>query len=145
MSGNQNSGRWRKPVREHIAAGTYRRDRHGAPPHEANVVDEDFESIEPPTHLSASSGTVWRCLQLQYRIMDYASLLLLKSACESLDQAETARQALVEHGQTFSENGIPRPRPEVRIQRDAMRAFAATLKSLALDTNVIRRLMSGGE
>lgn len=143
MAGNSKSGRWRKPVRDHVVNGTYRPGRHGPLPETEPADPAEAVEIYPPDYLTPASQLVWRCLQVQYGIEDHASLMLLETACKAHDQAEAARKALATHGLTFTENNIPRPRPEVRIERDALRTFAAMLKQLGLDTNLLRRLMKG--
>jgi phage terminase small subunit len=61
-------------------------------------------------------------------------LHLLKLACEALDRAEEARQALATHGTTYLDRfHAPRLRPEVGIERDSRLAFARLCRELDLD------------
>lgn len=59
---------------------------------------------------------------------------LLTLAAQAWDRAEEAREALAEHGTTYTDRfGQPRARPEVAIERDARLAFARLLRELDLD------------
>ncbi|MFN7315261.1 MAG: P27 family phage terminase small subunit [Phycisphaerae bacterium] len=61
-------------------------------------------------------------------------LHLLAMACEALDRAAAAREAIAEHGPVFTDRyGQPRARPEVQIERDSRIAFARLLRELGLD------------
>jgi P27 family predicted phage terminase small subunit len=64
-------------------------------------------------------------------------LRVLEAACGAWDRMVEARQAVAEHGLTFtSKDGDPRPRPEVAIERDARIAFARLVRDLGLDTPI---------
>jgi phage terminase small subunit len=61
-------------------------------------------------------------------------LRLLALAGESWDRCCQAREALAEHGLTFTDRfGRPCARPEVAIERDSRTAFARLLRELDLD------------
>lgn len=91
-------------------------------------------TITVPSHLSAASQAYWTATQATFGIVDDSGLKLLTMACECLDSAELARLAVAQHGQTFVDRlGNVRPRPEVRIQRDAMLGFKALVRELRLD------------
>jgi P27 family predicted phage terminase small subunit len=62
-------------------------------------------------------------------------LKLLTLAAEAWDRCQQARQALADHGLTYSAaNGDPRARPEVAIERDSRLAFARLVRELGLDS-----------
>src|SRR5260370_2513728 len=62
-------------------------------------------------------------------------LHLLRLACDALDRAEQARQALATLGTIYLDRfNAPHPRPEVAIERDSRIAFARLCRELALDT-----------
>ncbi len=64
-------------------------------------------------------------------------LHLLALACQALDRAEDAREAIATHGTTFEDRfGSPRARPEVAIERDARVAFARLVRELDLDADL---------
>jgi len=59
---------------------------------------------------------------------------LLTLAAESWDRGTQAREAIAEHGLTFSDrHGAVRARPEVAIERDSRIAFARLIRELSLD------------
>jgi phage terminase small subunit len=67
-------------------------------------------------------------------VLESHHLHLLVLACEALDRAAQAREAIAEHGPVFVDRyGQPRARPEVQIERDSRIAFARLLRELALD------------
>lgn len=97
--------------------------RHATPP-----------KLPAPDHLTDASKAFWESVQVNYSINDAPGVKLLTLAAESLQEAERARLALVQHGQTYTDRfGAPRPRPEVTIQRNSMLTFARLVKELRLD------------
>jgi P27 family predicted phage terminase small subunit len=90
----------------------------------------------PPDHLSPEMKTWWTSATCE-RDLDHHHLRLLEAACGAWDRMVEARQAVAEHGLTFtSKDGDPRPRPEVAIERDARIAFARIVKELDLDPSL---------
>lgn len=71
-------------------------------------------------------------------VRDYAlephHVRLLTLAGEAWDRSEVARQAIAEHGMTYTDRfGSPKARPEVEIKRQAEITFARLLRELCLD------------
>jgi len=61
---------------------------------------------------------------------------LLTLAAESWDRCTQAREALAEHGLTYTDRfDQPRARPEVAVERDSRIAFARLVRELALDVD----------
>jgi phage terminase small subunit len=55
-------------------------------------------------------------------------------AGEAWDRATQAREALAEHGLTYTDRyGGPKARPEVAIERDSRIGFARLLRELGID------------
>lgn len=91
-------------------------------------------SIPAPGHLTGTTKAFWEHVQQTYGICDQTGLRLLQGACEQLDVAEAARLAIAKSGQVFTDRlGNVRPRPEVKIQKDAMLTFRALMRELRLD------------
>lgn len=87
----------------------------------------------PPRHLRPATKKWWRRVVGDYSLEDH-HLKLLQAACESWDRLTQAREALAEHGLTFTDRfHQPRARPEVAIERDSRVSFARMLRELALD------------
>lgn len=88
----------------------------------------------PPPHLSPDSADWWREVTRDYELCGH-HLHLLRLACEALDRAAQARQALHDHGAvTFIDpKGTIRAHPAVAIERDARIGFARLVRELDLD------------
>lgn len=88
---------------------------------------------DPPAHLRPASAAWFASVVGEFALEDH-HLHLLTLACESLDRAADAREALAKHGTTFVDRyGQPRARPEVAIARDSSIQFARLLRELGLD------------
>lgn len=88
---------------------------------------------EPPSHLRPESSAWFREVVSEFDLESH-HLHLLVLACESLDRAAQAREALTKHGITFVDRyNQVRARPEVQIERDSRVAFARLLRELGLD------------
>src|SRR5690606_25004490 len=75
----------------------------------------------------------WKGVVEDY-MLDAHHLHLLALACSAWDRCEQARQAIAEHGPTFTDDrGNVRARPEVGIEKDARIAFARLVRELDLD------------
>jgi phage terminase small subunit len=87
----------------------------------------------PPDHLSKPAQRWWSSVLSDYSL-DPHHVHLLTLAAESFDRCVEARQALAEHGATFTDRfGQPKARPEVAIERDSRIAFARLVRELDLD------------
>jgi phage terminase small subunit len=130
------SGGWnRRPQAEHVARGTYRRDRHGplaVASSSAVLVPVPFRGPAPeaPAGLSPESTALWRELVIAFDGWTVGDLALLKLALEALDDAQAARAQLAAQGLVIG----TRAHPAVRIARAA--------ESSAL--NIFRHLGIGG-
>ena|SRR5205809_732263 len=88
---------------------------------------------KPPAHLKKASRDWWAKVNSDYSLEDHHRRLLTL-ACESWERAQQARQAIEEHGLTFTDKaGQPRARPEVAIERDSRVVFARLLRELDLE------------
>ena len=86
-----------------------------------------------PKHLRQNTARWWREVHKSYQLDQHHSRLL-QLAAEAWDRAEQSREALAEHGLTYSDRfGKPLARPEVAIERDARIAFARLVRELDLD------------
>ncbi|SRR6266536_3059562 len=87
-----------------------------------------------PPHLSDISRRWWHAVTAEYALEPH-HIHLLRLACEALDRAEEARQALATNGTTYLDRfNAPRLRPEVAIERDSRLAFARLCRELDLGT-----------
>lgn len=91
--------------------------------------------LDPPEHLSADMKAWWRVVIEGYDL-DRHHLHLLEAACGAWDRMVQARAALAELGLTYQDqNGCPKPRPEVTIEKDSRIAFARLVRELDLDVD----------
>src|SRR4051794_2172435 len=82
---------------------------------------------QPPDHLRPATRKWFASVVENYELEPH-HLRLLQLAGEAWDRAEQAREALEEHGLTFTDRfDCPRARPEVAIERDSRIAFARLL------------------
>ncbi len=89
-----------------------------------------------PSHLTAATKRWWKSVLANYALGDH-HLHLLRLACDALDRAEQARQALATLGTIYLDRFNARhPRPEVAIERDSRIAFARLCRELDLDTEM---------
>lgn len=95
----------------------------------------DSERPEPPVHLRPETAAWWRTVLEDFDLEEH-HLRLLRLACECWDRGQEAREALAQHGTTYTDRfGQPRARPEVAIERDARISFARLIRELALDVD----------
>ena len=93
----------------------------------------DLRRRVAPGHLSKDSAGWWRSVVREFEIDD-SQMKLLTLAAESWDMSRKAYKTLAKQGFTFGDkHKQPRERPEVRIYKDALSAFARLLKQLQLD------------
>jgi phage terminase small subunit len=92
---------------------------------------QDFP--EPPPYLRPETAAWWSALLAEFSLEGH-HIRLLRLACEAWDRGQQAREALAQHGTTYTDRfGQPRARPEVAIERDARISFARLMRELALD------------
>jgi phage terminase small subunit len=93
----------------------------------------------PPKHLSRSSKQLWRDLTTEYSLDDAAGLRILRSALESLDRAEAAREAIARDGLLIKDRwGQDKVNPLCAVERDARSSFLHAMKALSLDLEPLR-------
>ena len=86
-----------------------------------------------PQHLRGPTRAWWRAVVAEYELDEHHERLL-SLAAGAWDRCEQAREALGEHGLTFTDrHGGVKPRPEVAIERDSRIAFARLIRELDLD------------
>lgn len=86
-----------------------------------------------PKHLKAATRRWWDAVVADFELQPH-HLRLLRLACEAWDTGQAAREALAEHGLTYTDRfGAPRARPEVAIERDSRISFARLTRELGLD------------
>ena len=87
----------------------------------------------PPQHLKPATRRWWTSVVTDWGLEAH-HIRLLTLAGEAWDRCTEAREALAEHGLTFTDRfGCPKPRPECAIERDSRLAFARMIRELALD------------
>jgi phage terminase small subunit len=89
-------------------------------------------AVKAPTHLRKPTQVWWEGVNAEYALEPH-HLKLLTLAAESWDRATLAREAITEHGLTYTDRfGSPRKRPEVSIAEGATIAFARLYRELDL-------------
>jgi phage terminase small subunit len=100
---------------------------------------------DPPSHLSTPSKAWFRKIVAAYEL-DTHHVELLRLASEALDRAEEARAALRENGLTYVDRfGMPKPRPEIFIERASTITFARLVRELGLDKAHLPDSLRSGE
>jgi len=90
-------------------------------------------TIKPPNHLRPETKKWFSCVLEEYELEAH-HIKLLTLCCESWDRATMAREAIAEHGLTYTDRfGSPRKRPEVSVAESATIAFARLTRELDLD------------
>ena len=89
--------------------------------------------MKPPKHLKPATAEWFAVVMRDYSLEDH-HIRLLTLAGEAWDRGQEAREAIAEHGLTFTDRfKAPHARPEIAIERDARIAFARLLRELCLD------------
>jgi hypothetical protein len=89
-----------------------------------------MKSDHTPDHLGPPEAELFDRIKAEYAIQDAAGLELLTSACESRGRARRCRELIDAQGE-LTEKG--RPHALLAAERDARRAFVATIRELGLD------------
>jgi P27 family predicted phage terminase small subunit len=91
--------------------------------------------LTAPSHLRKETKA-WFLNVLQEFELEEHHVKLLTLAAESWDRATLAREAIAEHGLTYTDRfSSPRKRPEVSIAESATIAFARLARELDLDVD----------
>jgi len=86
-----------------------------------------------PKHLRPAMKTWWTSVVRNFQLEDHHRLLLT-AACEALDRAEQAREAILHDGPYFSDrHGAIKPHPGLQTERDSKALFARFVRELDLD------------
>lgn len=94
---------------------------------------KDKSTYKPPGHLRAETAKWFTKLCDEYVFEDH-HVRLLTLIAETWDRGQTAREIIERDGMTFVDRfGTPRPRPEVKIEKDCSIAFARLLREMNLD------------
>jgi phage terminase small subunit len=87
-----------------------------------------------PKHLRPPTRRWFQSVLEDYALEQH-HVRLLTAAAECWDRLLGAREAIDQHGTTYTDRfGCPRARPEVAIERDCRISFARLLRELDLDT-----------
>src|SRR5690606_6486090 len=84
-------------------------------------------------HLAPATRRWWASVYSDYQLESH-HVRLLTLAAEAWDRTVAAREAIEQHGLTYTDRfGAPKARPEVAVERDSRIAFARLLRELDLD------------
>lgn len=122
----------RKPLTEHLRAGTFRHDRHAAlvrPPRTTSAP-------RAPMGLSREARKLWRAVNERWELND-SETEVLKRALEHLARMRQAESELTVRGSLYyeDEKGQIREHPAVMTEHRARQAFLAAWKLLRLTEN----------
>ena len=113
--------------------GEKRNRTTGSPLANASPAPVQTRFPDPPPHLRPETAAWWREVVKEFDLEPH-HVRLLRLAAEAWDAGQAAREALAQHGSTFTDRfGQPRARPEIAIERDSRIGFARLLRELALD------------
>ena len=86
-----------------------------------------------PKHLSTEAQRWWQSVVADF-VLEPHHCKILQLAAEAWDRSQQARDAIAQHGTTFTDRfGQPHARPEVGIERDSRLGFARLIRELDLD------------
>src|SRR6516165_7976316 len=105
-----------------------------------HLVEHEIEpEPEPaPEHLSAEMQSWWDQILATY-VLESHHLRVLQVCCESWDRLQQARRILAEEGLTIpTGTGSRKAHPAIAIERDAKSQFIAALRTLDLDTEMLK-------
>lgn len=148
------SGRPRKPVDEHLLAGTYRRDRHGplepgirlarsmavarltapSPSTRRDRRDpDDREARRLLRGLSREARGMGRALLAEYEGWSVADLAVLRLILTALDRAAECRKVIAADGVMPGKRGARKVHPLIRVEHQARTFIVGALRGLNLE------------
>jgi hypothetical protein len=92
----------------------------------------------PPRPLGVHGDRLWQAIELEFDIVDVASLELLCLACQALDRAESLRGTIDRDGDVIQTESGPRPHPALKDELNAMTFVRQTLRALGLVYEPVR-------
>jgi P27 family predicted phage terminase small subunit len=102
------------------------------------LVEPEPPPVEPPAHLSADMKDWWQHIGSTY-VLESHHWKLLQVCAESWDRLQQARQVLAAEGLTIGTgSGSRKAHPAIAIERDAKAQFIAALRTLDLDTEMLK-------
>lgn len=134
-----NSGRKAKPLADHVAEGTHRKDRHGP----ANVKGEGMvrgagaRRPPMPTGLDARMKTAWRTLLDDLEaaaLLDIADAPLYEAFAVAFGRAREARALIKKHGMLVAgaRDGTLVANPMIRVERESLQLLRQLADQLAV-------------
>jgi phage terminase small subunit len=85
-----------------------------------------------PDHLSPAMQAWWGEITKAFVLQPH-QLRTLQAGAEAWDRCQQAREALEQHGLSYTDgNGVVRARPEVAVERDSRAAFMRAVRALGL-------------
>ena len=91
----------------------------------------DFQSDQPPSHLSEDAQAIWR--GVIHRAQSPGRRVFVLQALEAWDRADQARRQIASEGLTTTtkSTGVVHVHPLVKVERDNRALFARLWKKLA--------------
>jgi phage terminase small subunit len=88
--------------------------------------------VRAPKHLRAETKSFWLSIARDYELEEH-HLKLLTGACEALDRATEAREAINKASAYFTNrHGEIKPHPGLSVERDSRSLFARLIRELSL-------------
>jgi len=88
----------------------------------------------PPAHLRRATRAFWRKVAARWALEDH-HVELLRLACEAMDRADEAREAVTADGayQLSKRDGTYRAHPGIAVEREAARTAMRAIRELGFD------------
>ena len=86
--------------------------------------------LKPPRYLKAATRRWWASVIADYELEPH-HVMQLTAAAQAWDRFQGARGVLDKSGLTYDDDGKPRSRPEIAIERDSRLAFMRAMRELS--------------